>query len=43
MVLAFANECPHPPEPMITMLDTCTGDLHALKGVRLKLKIPLIH
>ena len=47
MVLALATECPHPPESVIAMVDTCIskryGDLHVRKGVRLKLKIPLIH
>jgi hypothetical protein len=34
-----------PPEPAIAMVDVHKwyGDLHVLKEVRLKLKIPLIH
>ena len=37
MVLSHANECPHPPEPMIAMVDVHKwyGDLHVLKGVSL--------
>jgi general L-amino acid transport system ATP-binding protein len=37
MVLPHANEYPHPPEPMIAMVDVHKwyGDLHVLKGVSL--------
>jgi ABC-type histidine transport system ATPase subunit len=40
MVLPHTNECPHPPEPMIAMVDVhkWTGDLHVLKGVSLTVR-----